>query len=123
MDDQLQLFVIPEGPADLAVPSNAMDSLAIGTAAEMLLVAELLKRGNKVALPVVDDDGVDLIVNYRLAVQVKSRTQGTSKKNPISISLAFREHVDVLAIYLADIHAWWHVPRDEILMWAPGACR
>lgn len=45
---------------------------AIGVAAEQLAIAALLRRGHKVAVPVVDDDGVDLIVDYRIRVQVKS---------------------------------------------------
>jgi hypothetical protein len=43
-----------------------------GKLAEQLAIVELLERGHSVALPVVDDDGVDLVVNYRLRVQVKS---------------------------------------------------
>lgn len=44
---------------------------AIGRASEFEVIARLLRSGHKVAVPVVDDDGVDLVVNYRTTVQVK----------------------------------------------------
>lgn len=49
-------------------------SMAAGVAAEHLAIAELLLRGHAVAKPVVDEDGVDLVVDYRYRVQVKSST-------------------------------------------------
>lgn len=45
---------------------------SLGVAAEHAAIARLLDLGHKVAVPVTDDDGVDLIVNYRWTVQVKS---------------------------------------------------
>lgn len=45
---------------------------AVGLLGEQLAIVELMRRGHKVAVPIVDDDGVDLVVNYRLRVQVKS---------------------------------------------------
>lgn len=55
---------------------------AIGVAAENLAISVLLRRGHKVAVPVVDDDGVDLIVDYRLRVQVKSSSRRVVTTNP-----------------------------------------
>lgn len=44
----------------------------LGAVSEHLVIAKLLALGHRVAIPVVDDDGVDLVVDYRRTVQVKS---------------------------------------------------
>lgn len=49
-------------------------NIAAGCAAEHRAIAELLERGHQVAKPVVDNDGVDLVVDYRIKVQIKSST-------------------------------------------------
>jgi len=107
--------------------TNNVGSHALGKMAEMLLVVELLKRGHKIALPLVDDDGVDVVVNYRKAVQVKSVGRPlpgqafhflTLRKmnvgNGERRKMALAEHVDVLAVYAHDACAWWHIPAAEI---------
>lgn len=95
----------------------------IGTIAEMRLVAELLSRGFKVAKPIVDD-GVDLVVNYKLCLQIKSMSKATSfnsyqfkirnewKTSKGSIDLA--PEVDIIALYAIDIDGWWLIPREEV---------
>lgn len=76
----------PTGPVDVSL-------LARGTIAEHLAIAELLRRGHRVAVPVVDDDGVDLLVDYRIKVQVKSsaalsaeRRRGSGSVGPRRLS-------------------------------------
>ena len=60
-----------EKTAEFAVlPSAGLMSL--GIAAEHFAIGELLSRGHRVAKPVVDLDGVDLVVDYAIKVQVKS---------------------------------------------------
>lgn len=68
-----RLFEAPrdEGAADGGVTSRR-ESGVLGAVSEQLAVVRLLELGHKVARPVVDDDGVDLVVNYRVTVQVKS---------------------------------------------------
>ncbi len=59
-----------------------ISSSAHGALAEQLAIVELLRRGHRVAVPVVDDDGVDLVVNYHLRVQVKNAMRKTQNLGP-----------------------------------------
>lgn len=93
---------------------------ALGTAAEMLLAALLLERGHNVAVPLVDDDGVDLIVDYRTLVQVKtsgSRSEHGSLvvelRNNSKVS-SLRPHIDVVAVFDREGRRWWFVPGSEV---------
>ena len=52
--------------------SNHSHSTALGKVAELQLASELIQRGHKIAVPICDDHGVDLVVDYLLRVQVKS---------------------------------------------------
>ncbi len=52
--------------------SSRETATAYGAVAEHLAIAKLLRRGHKVAIPVTDDDGVDLVVDYSIRVQVKN---------------------------------------------------
>lgn len=54
------------------VDANGRNTTLIGAISEHAAITRLLSFGHKVAVPVVDDDGVDLIVNYRHTVNVKS---------------------------------------------------
>jgi hypothetical protein len=70
-DDRLRLFDIgplprPEKPERIETRHRR------GAMSEHLAIVALLRRGHNVAVPVVDDDGVDLVVDYRTTVQVKS---------------------------------------------------
>jgi hypothetical protein len=89
---------------------------ATGIAAEAELVAALLKLGHKVAIPCCDDDGVDLIVNYRTLVQVKASAhrnpRGLLKVGGGARGPLIRDHVDIFAAHALDSGAWWFVPGD-----------
>jgi hypothetical protein len=118
-----RLFDLP------ALEVEAHDSArfqALGTAAEHVLIGRLLELGHRIATPVTDDDGVDLIVNYTTLVQVKS----SSKRNTngmLTVSLNgrrsserngrgyIRQHIDIIAVYARDSRAWWFIPRDVIV--------
>src|SRR3990172_7695085 len=105
MSKAVRLFPVEPG---LAEPDAAFDSgharwtTSIGALAEIRLIAELLGRGHRVAQPVSDDDGVDLIVNYRTCVQVKScarpREPGSYHFNVVRYrkngARSLAEHVD-----------------------------
>lgn len=94
---------------------------ALGISAEMLLTARLLELGLKVAIPVTDDDGIDLIVNYGIKVQVKStayrRQNGHIRVKNYRGSRGGRAmiatHVDIIAVYARDTRTWWFIPRDD----------
>jgi hypothetical protein len=99
---------------------------ALGISAEMLLVSRLLELDHKLAIPVTDDDGIDVIVNYRTTVQVKSSGKRTDS-GCLQVSLQttraaerhrshgqLRPHVDVLAVYARDTRSWWFIPRAEV---------
>lgn len=112
------MTLFPIDPAPEPVPP-AVGSAAKGHRAVALLIARLLELGHKVAVPVVDDDGVDLIVNYRITVQVKATAFQHSKggwqvSNNRADGPVARPHVDVLALYVIPIEMWWHLPRGTI---------
>jgi len=104
-----QLFEIPGQQASI----RGVTSSAAGQAAELLLAARLLQRGHRVAVPIVDDDGVDLVVDYRLSVQVKLAERnghGWRVKLRHHGQQIIRPHVNVLAAYVPEIDTWWHIP-------------
>jgi hypothetical protein len=119
-----RLFALPAPETDAeATTAHAYQSL--GIAAEYLAVARLLEAGHKVAIPVTDDDGVDLIVNYRTTVQVKSgayrNPQGvlfvgmrSMRNTERSRQPAIRNHIDIFLFYARDTGEWWVVPRSAI---------
>lgn len=109
-------------------------SSALATAVELEAVALLLRRGHKVAVPVVDDDGVDLVVNYRTTVQVKVTRQRNGSGTPhlqlkrnsydrrrvrVDGSVArprgrgLAAHVDVLLVLVAGV-GWYVLPRSVV---------
>lgn len=93
-----------------------LDSTAYGALSELWLQRELLARGHKLAVPLVDDDGVDLVVDYRLTVQVKSRRVQQLETRPgyVYDAVVFKApgRADVLALTAAD--RWWFIPRSEV---------
>lgn len=121
-------------------PSVLLPS-AHGAVAELEAQALLVARGHKVAVPVVDDDGVDLIVDYRTLVQVKTTRQVNSqgvphvqfKRNSYQRrrdgSLRNRggrglpPHVDVVLVQVAGV-GWYVVPRASVpssgIVFGPG---
>lgn len=100
--------------------------LTIGAASEHLAIARLLELGHRVAVPVVDDDGVDLIVNYRVTVQVKSSqlhdrgdgffcyrfwvTPERGSEHPRTRDL----HVDVFLLHGRETNEWWVVAGEDV---------
>jgi hypothetical protein len=117
----MRLFDLePHVPASVAGPINRA-----AYAAEQELISRLLLMGCHVAVPVVDDDGVDLIVDYRIKVQVKTTAQRNSS-GALVLRMAnrraserkrenrgwLRDHVDVLAVKAIDSGAWWFIPAD-----------
>jgi hypothetical protein len=89
------------------------------TACELRAIANLLELGHKVAVPVVDDDGVDLVIDYHLRANVKScarllgdrwefEFKATRKKVRVPI------RVDFFFLYALDVDAWWIIPASEI---------
>lgn len=103
-----------------ATSSRHAATASLGGAAEMLLVARLLKDGRKVAKPIVDDDGVDLVVDYNLTLQVKSAVY-RGKDGRIEVRLGssqmsggrqgLADHVDVLVVHAWDSGTWWLIPH------------
>lgn len=82
---------------------------------ESLAVAKLLAEGHKVAQPVVDDDGVDLVVDYSTLVQVKGAGQ-FDRSGFINVTISYngkpylRPHVHVLIVHARNIDQWWVLP-------------
>lgn len=92
-----------------------------GHIAEQWAIAECLERGFHVAVPVVDDDGVDLIVNYRNTVQVKSTMAPCwERENRLIWRMNKNPHVrhrnaDYFALCWFEARRWWIFPRDVIM--------
>jgi hypothetical protein len=110
--------------SDLARDDEAITSSAFGAIAEQEAIVELVKRGHRVAVPVVDDHGVDLVVNYRVAVQVKATTT-RFESGHVHVSLfsgkengekvpGLREHVDALIVRVPTEDAWFIFPRSVL---------
>jgi len=93
-------------------------TLALGKASEYELTAELLRRGHNVAIPVVDDHAVDLVVNYRLRVQVKSsqrnRQGGYSFSGGVASGSLLRGSAEIFVLYGRGPDVWWIIPRSAL---------
>lgn len=98
-------------------------SSAFGAKAVHLAIAELLRRGHRVAVPVVDDDGVDLVVDYRVTVQVKSASLRVARPVLGYSYPAFkwflgtkRRTADVFLLHAAgDERDRWFVVRGDVV--------
>jgi len=109
----LTLFQVE--PLDFSGDWDRRDNQSTGALGETKAVAELLQRGYKVARPVVDDDGVDLIVSYRITVQVKTARRWTSRGWNFQCfqrarRAALPSHIDILLCHALDVGAWWMIP-------------
>lgn len=106
------------------VASLKADTSAYGALAEHLAITELLRRGHKVAVPVVDDDGVDLVVNYSVRVQVKNAHRRAVEVQPGYVYDKFgwrskhrwaEADVFLLHGYEGGLSRWWVVPAAALL--------
>lgn len=116
------------GPLQSEDPqAHAIESTRLGALSEHLAIAKLLELGHKVAVPVADDDGVDLIIDYSIKAQVKARSK------PLSNTYAFSHNrtkstIDGLTrsrqkpltadfwICHGVLHnAWWIVPHEWLI--------
>lgn len=108
----------------------ALGSVTLGSLGEVKAIAALIARGYKVAKPVVDDDGVDLIVGYHITVQIK--TSANARSGHDDGAFTFRvgrrskaetrpgrgaekhsriaAHVDVVMLHALAEDLWWIVP-------------
>jgi hypothetical protein len=118
------------GAAGVAATVGRLHASATGAVAELVAQGILIDRGHKVAVPVVDDDGVDLIVDYRTLVQVKTtgmvngsgvpyihfkRNSYRRRQDGTRVARGgegIPAHVDVLLILVRDI-GWYVVPRES----------
>ena len=123
-----RLFEMPASQMEQG--SDAVDYGRISKAVELLLAAKLMLRGHHVSLP-LQDDGVDLVVDYRLLVQIKSsghrnvngllivnldgRRYSEGAKKGGSRKGLLRQDIDILACYARDTEAWWFIPIDALL--------
>jgi hypothetical protein len=124
---QETLFEVPvmNGVLERMGPSAS----ALGSISEQLAIAKLVTRGLKVAVPVIDDDGVDLIVNYHTTVQVKSTglrrsgngwryefslcDKGTGGKRGKGGGHRYAS-VDFFVFHGRDTDEWWVAPKSEL---------
>lgn len=127
---QTGLFLV--APKDVPGPS-VVQSSALGAAVEHAVIGRLLEAGRKVAVPVVDDDGVDLVVDYAVKVQVKS-CAGLRSRSDGNVKWEFdgrtpgrdgRSHdgnagrrrvvvADVFVFFAREERIWWVVPAAEV---------
>lgn len=121
----VQLFQFPS-QADRHEPEvSAASWSAIGRAAELELAALLIERGHSVAQVLVDD-GIDLVVDYSIKVQVKMtgavRNNGApavefdhrgsaGSRRPGGKSI-IDPRVDLLVVKFRPTGAWWVIPRS-----------
>lgn len=122
----MRLFALPD-PVVADSHSDGMTTSHRGAVSEYLAIAKLLELGHRVAVPVVDDAGVDLIVDYRTTVQVKMRTEatepgGNSFPFPLGRGRYRRDgeyvrglkgggnQADILLCHAVAPDAWWVIP-------------
>lgn len=109
------LFDVPVGAVNVVRwPRNN-----IGSATEHLTIAKLLELGYRVAVPVVDDDGVDLVVNYHFRVQVKcSRLHdmqpGAYPYWTFKSPTGWRADVYIFRGVSEPIDRWWITPHATL---------
>jgi hypothetical protein len=113
-----RLFALPLAPVSSSTVSAAgLESNRIGRVAEHLAIARLLELGHKVAVPVVDDDGVDLVVDYSVKVQVKS-SGFVAPDGYLQVALAnsrkVRYSADVFLFYNRLVGAFYVFPADAV---------
>lgn len=116
---QAVIFALPELEHEAARAGNPLRD---GRVSEQLVIAKLLTLGHHVAVPVIDDDGVDLIVNYRFKVQVKSsclRDKGDERvyrfaTAPSRAGGRRDAHVDVYVLHGRDTDEWWVVSAANL---------
>jgi hypothetical protein len=132
--DSARLFAVPDVVRGVGSLEGLSHSV-LGRIAELKAEIRLLELGHKVARPGLDDDGVDLVVDHRLAVQVKStgRCGAASSRASGSYEFEFRRplkdggrglsvaerrrdvsHIDFFLFYARDIDAWWVVPGQML---------
>ena len=113
------LFML--APQEVVPSTTGLSSGAIGAVSEHLVVARLLDLGRRVAIPVVDDDGVDLVVDYRTTVQVKSSVCGAGETYRFAFTTRRPNRADVFVLHGRDPEAWWIVPGDVIRSYGGAA--
>ena len=100
-----------------------VSSSAHGKIAEHLAIVELTRRGHRIALPVTDDDGVDLIVDYRTTVQVKNANRTVARPNGYEYTgytwsnnrARWNADVFLLHAYEDSSSRWWVVPTSVLV--------
>lgn len=120
----MRLFPVPD--SEQASVGGLVSSSAVGAISEHLAIAKLLESGHRVAIPVVDDDGVDMVVNYGVTVQIKAksrpvansvyafsldrsryRADGSRRPNDRKLTTA-----EVLICHGVEHGAWWVIPVE-----------
>jgi hypothetical protein len=120
-----RLFETAPDDAEAGQDEQDTNYQRLGVAAELMAISKLMFAGHHVAQPVTDDDGVDLIVDYRTLVQVKST--GHQNNGVFQVGLessrvrerraapqGLKPHVDVLLVYARDIESWWVIPSTAV---------
>lgn len=117
-----------EVPRTLEAPvESSSDYGLISKAVELLLAAQLMLRGHHVSMP-LQDDGVDLVVDYRTLVQVKSSATRTRpgmlyvqfdgrrfrERKTGSRKGRIRADIDIVACYARDTERWWFIPKAAL---------
>ena len=118
---------IPGGTTEALLEDFGPSTTLRGALSEMAAIQHLLEMGYKVAVPVVDDDGVDFVVNYHHTAQVKSsrRQQSTSWMFNYSTGATYRAdgsrlyrrrptHAAFFICHAVPIDAWWVIPRERL---------
>lgn len=117
--------MIPESHLSSGREDESRPNLVFGALSELRAAELLIERGHRVAKPIVDDFGVDLIVDYDrkpITVQVKAtRTNATARRVNSSPIWQFRPltvapTAAIVMFHVRPIDAWWIVPAEEIVL-------
>lgn len=104
-----------------------MDSINIGNYAELVFIAECIKRGYIVSIPMIQKPTYDCIVETDKGIykiQVKSTTRKQSKYGSYKIRASKKqkgnlfayyevEEIDFMAFYIWELHGFFIIPYTK----------
>ena len=107
-------------------PVSIPSRLKTGKRAELMVMAQMLAEGLDVYIPLVDDHGVDAIVQWKNGpfLQVQVKATGKDNKHPASFSIgnsSNREGKVFFALYSGHFDTWWVMPSRVVYEHARGA--
>ena len=101
---------------------NYRDTASFGKRQEYVVIAELLKRGYDVYIPLVDDQGIDCIVKINekiyLNIQIKARSTQAKHWNLFAAMKIEKKENYFFIFYLEKNNTFWVIPSKDVVKYA-----